>query len=103
MSSYLDYLAEHWRLTVLRVLARAPAYRANDSVLQQALESFGLTTTRDQAKGTLAWLAEQGLITIDDMGGVIVATITERGRDVATGAAVVPGVKRPGPSSSSPR
>lgn len=94
---YLDHLAEHWRITALRVLSAAPAYRSNDSVLRQAMESFGHALTRDQVKTTLTWLAEQGLVTIEDMRAVLVATLTERGLDVAEGRAVVPGVKKPGP------
>ncbi len=45
----------------------------------------------------LAWLAEQGLVENDDMGGLVVATLTQRGADVAQGRVTVPGVKRPTP------
>lgn len=95
--SYADEVTEHRRLCLLRVLAAAPGYAGNDSILRGALDSFGLAASRDTVRAELAWLDEQGLIQSNDLAGVIVATITERGLDVAAGRAQVPGVKRPGP------
>ncbi|KEH07137.1 hypothetical protein GY14_29870 [Delftia tsuruhatensis] len=94
--SFQDFLRQDVRLVLLRVLTEMPAYRSNSSVLTSALERFGHAVTRDQVKSELAWLAEQGLAVLTDLGGVSVATLTERGQDVATGRVVVPGVKRPG-------
>jgi hypothetical protein len=49
-------------------------------------------------RSEIAWLAEQGLATSDELpGGLLVATLTERGSDVASGRASVPGVQRPNP------
>ncbi|MGH6909922.1 VpaChn25_0724 family phage protein [Hypericibacter sp.] len=98
MTSYIDHLREHWRITILRVLEQAPGYRGNDSVLHQALHAMGHVTTRDQVKSELTWLQGQGYITVETMGSLMVATITDRGRDVALGNEIVPGVKRPGPN-----
>lgn len=94
--SFQDFLRQDVRLVLLRVLTEMPAYRSNSSVLTSALERFGHAVTRDQVKSELTWLAEQGLVALNDLGGVSVATLTERGQDVATGRVVVPGVKRPG-------
>ncbi|KEH09145.1 hypothetical protein GY14_14585 [Delftia tsuruhatensis] len=94
--SFQDFLRQDVRLVLLRVLTEMPAYRSNSSVLTSALERFGHAVTRDQVKSELAWLAEQGLVVLTDLGGVSVATLNERGQDVATGRVVVPGVKRPG-------
>nr|WP_231111647.1 hypothetical protein [Vibrio mimicus] len=41
------------------------------------------------------WLQEQGLVSLRDVGDCQIARLTGRGEDVATGQAVVPGVKRP--------
>ena len=95
--NYLEHLAEHWRITILRVLAVAPGYRANDSVLHQAVERYGHTLSRDQVKTALNWLAEQSLVETETLDGVVVATLTARGGDVAAGRATVPGVQKPGP------
>ena len=43
----------------------------------------------------LAWLREQGLVSLTDVSGCYVAEITGRGDDVASGLATVPGVKKP--------
>jgi hypothetical protein len=94
--NFAEYLRHDVRLVILRVLVELPAYRANSSVLTMALERFGHAATRDQVKSELRWLEEQGLLSIDDIGAVLVATLTERGGDVARGRSKVPGVARPG-------
>ena len=97
MSGYGEYFSEHLRLTVLRVLAEAPAYTSNSSILHAAAQDLGLPATRDQVRTTLAWLKEQGLVDVQDAHGLVVATLTERGLDVGEGRAHVPGIKRPAP------
>jgi Fe2+ or Zn2+ uptake regulation protein len=98
--SYQQHFARHLRLAVLRLLAEAPDYHLNHSILTDAVSSFGLSATRDQVRTELAWLAEQGLVTNEDLRGMlIVATLTERGLDVASGRATVPGVQRPTPKA----
>lgn len=89
----------HLRLTILRILAQAPGYNANDSVLTDACRSLGFGATRDQVRTELQWLAEQGLIAVERLEKLLVATATQRGLDVAHGHAVHEGVKRPSPSS----
>lgn len=96
MSKYADYLRQDQRLVLLRVLHEMPTYTANSSVLYNLLSEYGHAPSRDQVKTELLWLAEQGLVSINDVGGVLIAKLTERGSDVSTGRAVVPGVKRPG-------
>lgn len=96
MKTFADRLIEDQRLVILRVLVEQLGYKANSSVLVLALDSFGHTVSRDFVRGQLAWLGEQQLLRIDDLGPVLLATLTERGCDVARGAVVVPGVARPG-------
>lgn len=96
MSQYADFLRQDMRLVILRLLAEMPAYRANSSVLNAALDNYGHSISRDQVKTELNWLAEQGAVSLDDIGPVLVATLTERGQDIAAGRARVPGIKRPG-------
>lgn len=95
---YADHFAAHLRITLLRLLAAQPAYKANSSLLTDAADSVGLTTTRDKVKTELAWLEEQNLVRLagpDDR--LLIATLTERGLDVAGGRVRVPGVKPPAP------
>ncbi|MGP5238699.1 VpaChn25_0724 family phage protein [Pseudomonas helleri] len=96
MTQYADYLRHDIRLVVLRLLVEMTAYRANSSVLTMALDNYGHTLSRDQVKTELHWLAEQGALTLSDVGPVLVVTLTERGQDIAAGRARVPGIKRPG-------
>lgn len=94
-----DHWKGHLRLSLLRLLAVAPGYRANSSILTTlAYDEAGFTATRDQVRTELAWLAEQGLITTSEViDGLVVATLSERGGEVSSGRAVVPGVQKPGP------
>lgn len=93
--SFAEYLRRDVRLVALRVLSETPGFRANSSVLFNLLDQFGHAVTRDQVKTELRWLAEQGLVEVDEAGSVLVAKLTERGQDVAEGRAVVDGVARP--------
>lgn len=96
MTPYSDFIRQDVRLVILRLLVEMTAYRANSSVLTMALDSYGHTLSRDQVKTELHWLAEQGALTLEDVGPVMVATLSERGQDIAAGRARVPGIKRPG-------
>jgi hypothetical protein len=96
--SYSEHFAKHLRLVLLRLLAEASEYRLNSSILSDAAEAHGLSATRAQIRTELAWLTEQGLVTVAEPApGLVVATLTERGLDVAQGRASVPGVQRPAP------
>lgn len=95
--SYDEIVAQHLRITILRLLVEEPDYALNDSLIQDMVPAFGFRPSRDRIRTQLAWLAEQGLITLAPSGGCQVARLTERGEDVARGRATVPGVKRPSP------
>lgn len=98
--TYSDHFAKHLRLVLLRTLDEAPGYSANASILAEVTRSLGLPSTRDQVETALAWLAEQQLLTREELPfGVTVVTATQRGLDVARGLAIVPGVQRPNPKS----
>lgn len=88
---------ENRRCAFLRFLNEDPDYSMNTSILQTALAHIGHGVSRDTVNGDAAWLEEQGLVSCEDLGGIIVVKLTQRGADVAAGRAVVPGVKRPGP------
>lgn len=97
MTKYADLVAEDRRLVILRLLAESAKYSANEYLLQQGLHAFGHEVGHDLLRTELAWLAEQGLLDLDEVAGVRVAKLRERGVDVASGVAIVPGVKRPRP------
>lgn len=92
---FAQHLREDQRLVLLRILSELQSYRSNSSVLSGLMHRMGHTMTRDQVKTELRWLAEQGLLTLDEAGSVLVATLEERGQDVAEGRARVDGIQRP--------
>lgn len=97
MSAYLEDLRRHRRLVILRILSELPTHRANASLLRSAVESIGVTSTRDDMATDIQWLADQSLVSTETVGSVQLVTLTARGDDVATGRALVPGVARPSP------
>lgn len=96
MRNYAQVLTEDRRLVILRVLAEMTSYKANSSVIGTLLERWGHEPSRDQIKTDLRWLEEQGLLAIEEIGSVLLATLNERGMDVSKGRVVQHGVKRPG-------
>ena len=64
-------------------------------------DMYGHDISRDLVRNHLLWLEEQGLITLARLNNngkdFFVATITQRGLDVAQGRAFVDGVKKPSP------
>lgn len=95
--TFAQLQAENRRCAILRFLAEDPDYAMNTSLLQSALEAVGHGVSRDCVNADAAWLEEAGLVTQEELPGVLVVKITQRGLDAAHGRAVVPGVKRPGP------
>lgn len=91
----MNEVSEHRRLAILRHLEASSQYTSNASILVDVVRGVGIATTEDQMTGTLSWLAEAELIEMVDHGHIVVATATARGVEVATGAAVHPGVKKP--------
>ena len=94
--SYNDLVTADIRLVILLALVEAAGYSSNEYVLHRMIEVNGHKCSRDQLHTQLAWLHEQGLVTIC-AAPVIVATVTGRGADVAAGRVTVPGVQRPAP------
>ena len=97
MNSFARLLSEDRRLVLLCVLDRAPGGEANHYILREALDGMGHNVGRDAVLAELAWLQEQGLVSLEALGGLTVARLTGRGHDAAHGRVTVPGVKKPVP------
>lgn len=95
--NFAQFQTEDRRLVLLRALHAAAQYTANAYLLRRFAESLGHTASADRIEQDVAWLVEQGLVTRKAPEGVTVATLTQRGQDVADGSATVPGVARPRP------
>lgn len=96
-----ELLRENRRLTILRLLMKAPGYEANHIVMQTALEGIGLPASEEQVIADLRWLEGLGLLRLEKVEGesmcVWIAALTNPGADVARGRVVVPGIRRPLP------
>jgi hypothetical protein len=83
------------RLEVLQLLADQPSGSANDAVLAEALNALGHIVSRDRMRELLFWLQGQGALHLLDLrmsSGLVVATLTERGHDIARGRSRIAGV-----------
>jgi Fe2+ or Zn2+ uptake regulation protein len=95
--SLADLKREDRRLLILKALSAESDYSIHDEVIRMLLAEYGHRESIDTVRTDMAWLEEQGLITQVAVAKAIVATATRRGAEVAEGAAVVPGVRRPRP------
>lgn len=91
----IERIAAGWRRLILDTLAAAGGYEASPDLLHMVLDGQLTRLSRDQLRTHLAWLAEQGLIRLESVGGLELARLTSRGQDVAADRAQVPGVARP--------
>lgn len=95
--SLKELIKQDQRLVILRSLVDA-GYDANESILDDCLALYGHKISRDLVRTHLTWLEEQDLVQIERLkNGFMIATITQRGLDVANGEATVAGVKKPFP------
>lgn len=83
------------RLQVLQLLADQPSGSANDASLCEALNALGHVCSRDRMRELIFWLHSQGALHFLDLRmstGMVVATLTERGHDIARGRSRIAGV-----------
>jgi DNA-binding transcriptional ArsR family regulator len=95
--SFKELVIADQRLVILRSLEEMPGYEANESILDSCLDQYGHKVSRDAVRTHISWLAEQGLVSVRELGNTMIAKLTSRGIDVANGSATVPGVKKPRP------
>ena len=91
-----DFILEDIRLSVLRLMDKAGG-SLNNAVLLTGVRRIGHRIALEGVSEQLNWLAAQGLVTIAYEGGLMVPTLSQRGKDVARGDIVHPGVKEPIP------
>lgn len=94
----INVITADQRLALLQALV-ACNNDANQNILQTCLAQYGHNISMDLVRNHMLWLEEQGLVRISrlDTDRLFVATIIQRGLDVANGLSVVDGVKKPNP------
>lgn len=93
--SYEEHLVADARLVVLKELAAQRDGRLNEVILERVLDVFGHRRSRDWIRTQLRKLEELGAVKVDEVGSVMVATITRVGLDHVERRAFVEGVNRP--------
>lgn len=86
-------LAGQLRITVLALLHGLPRFTAAFDTLHVAVRSMSHGIDRAGMRAELDWLAERGLVRIED-GDTVTVALTDRGAEVASGDATVDGVER---------
>ncbi len=86
---------EESRLIILRTLEEQPDGRLNSELLRLALETFGISKSRDWVHDELNWLRDMSAVTLVEAGTVRVAQLTTKGSDHVARRLVIEGVKRP--------
>lgn len=96
--NFRDFEARFRRRDVLAYLLISRDFSANDSLLRSVMREQGYLVSGEQLRVDVAWLAEQHLVRLREIGEVQIVTLLERGRDIAEGAEQLEGVALPDPS-----
>lgn len=83
------------RLAVLQLLADQAGGSANDAALCEAVNALDHVCSRDRMREMIFWLQSQGALHVLDLrisSGLVVATLTEKGHDIARGRSRIAGV-----------
>lgn len=83
------------RLNVLQLLADQPSGSINDASLCEAVNALDHVCSRDRMREQIFWLQSQGALHVLDLrtsSGLVVATLTEKGHDIARGRSRIAGV-----------
>ena len=95
MNRYSLFQSEYRRWAILQALTDMPGERVNSDILQMALVDAGYEAGYAAILADLTWLAQGGLIALEDLGEVKIAVLTRRGGDAAAGREHVEGLRRP--------
>jgi hypothetical protein len=96
MMDYVEYQAQDRRLAILIILRGVHERRANQYVLRRALKDVAHDELVYTVVNDIMWLAKQGLVKTESLGGgILMAIITDYGDQVARGVARAAGVAVP--------
>ncbi len=94
--NYSELVTKNQRQAILELLRDQNGYSINAAILQSALSNLGMAISSTALISMLIWLAESNYISITN-DGVIVASITQTGLDIANGHTQHPDIARPKP------
>lgn len=93
--SYEQYLTEDVRLVILSELARRPDGQLNDDEISRILDLFVRKRSREWVRSQLNKLEEIGAVALIPAGALMVAAISQAGRDHLERRAFLDGIARP--------
>ena len=93
--SYEQYLTEDVRLVILTELARSPNGHLNDDEIARLLDLYVRRRSREWVRSQLNKLEELGAVALIPAGSLVVAAISQAGRDHVERRALLDGVARP--------
>lgn len=86
------------RIVVLQGLLRDPAYSLSNEMLQRLLKAYGHTCGIADVNSLINWLERRGYVKAERLeNGLVVATLTRPGMDVAQGLVRAEGIDSPLP------
>lgn len=98
-TGYEQHVTEAARLTILRALHEENDLRMNHSVLVTVLDTFGFRKSQEWVRTQLRRLEDLGAVTINEVGTVLVATLTTAGAEHVERRVFIEGIKRPSPEA----
>jgi len=94
--TFAEQLRAERRRYILDILDRSQPPKLNHRSLAVILEQYGLRPADEELRRDLQWLHQSGLLNIEHLDNLVLAELTERGRDVSADRLRVDGVSRDG-------
>jgi uncharacterized protein with GYD domain len=94
-TTYIQFVAETRRLTILRLLSEMAGATANSALIERGLTQMGFHDSRDTIHADLDHLRERGAVDVAQTGPVRVVTLRDLGSRAARGLEVIDGVAAP--------
>ena len=94
MSNYGRFIEPPRRGVLLAILHQSGVQGASVPVLASVAHQAGYTASREVIEADLVAMSDLGLVIVRTVGTIKLATIEQRGVDVATGQTHVPSIER---------
>lgn len=85
------------RIVVLQGLLRDPGYSLSNEMVQRLLKVYGHTCGLVDVNALINWLERRGYVRAERINGLVIATLTRPGMDVAQGLVRAEGIDSPLP------
>nr|WP_245264112.1 hypothetical protein [Bartonella bacilliformis] len=92
-------IREEARLIILKGLFCECSETLSSAMIERLLYSYGVRRDSDFVHNELAWMEDQGAVTLKQVGSVLIAALTERGACHLDRSFSIEGIKRPKRSS----